>query len=75
MEVQTVKLVSVAVDEDHEECVRTDFSMADVVQDATVPASATEQALPEDGTLKFANSAVSQDACKGAALTLTLSST
>jgi hypothetical protein len=48
--------------------------MADVTENHQVPAEATAEALPNNGSLVFANTSVSQDACKGATLTLTLSS-
>lgn len=72
--VSTVHLVSVAADGAHAACETADFSMADVSEDHQVPAGATAEALPNDGSLVYANTAVSQDACKGATLTLTLSS-
>ena len=72
--VSTVHLVSVAADGAHAACETADFTMADVSQDHQVPAEATAEALPNDGSLVYANTAVSQDACKGATLTLTLSS-
>ena len=49
LQVQTVKLVSVAVDEDHEDCVTADFSMADVLQDATVAAARPSRRCPRTG--------------------------
>jgi hypothetical protein len=48
--------------------------MADVTENHQVPAEATAEALPTHGSLVYANTAVSQDNCKGATLTLTLSS-
>ena len=52
-----------------------DFTMADVTVSHQVPAGATAEALPTNGSLVFANTAVNQDACKDATLTLTLSYT
>lgn len=72
--VTTVHLVSVAVDGAHSACETADFTMANVSEDHQVPAGATAEALPNDGSLVYANTAVSQDACKGATLTVTLSS-
>jgi len=72
--VTTVHLVSVAADAAHAACETADFTMADVTESHQVPAEATAEALPNDGSLVYANTAVSQDACKGATLTLTLSS-
>jgi hypothetical protein len=74
IQVTKVHLVSVAVDSEHAACATADFSMADVTQSHQVPAEATAEALPNNGSLVYANTAVSQDACKGATLTLTLSS-
>ena len=74
IQVTTVHLVSVAADGAHAACETGDFSMADVIEEHEVPAEATNEALPNDGSLVYHNTAVSQDACKGATLTLTLSS-
>jgi len=72
--VTTVHLVSVAPDGGHAACETDDFTMADVTESHQVPAGATAEALPVDGSLVYANTAVNQDACKGATLTLTLTS-
>lgn len=74
IQVTKVHLVSVEADGAHAACETDDFTMADVTQDHEVPAEATNEALPNDGSLVYANTAVSQDACKGATLTLALSS-
>ena len=73
--VGTVHLVSVAPDAGHAACDTDDFTMANVVENQSIAAGATNAALANVGSLVFANTAVSQDACKGATLTLTLSST
>ncbi|MDX6586696.1 MAG: hypothetical protein QOI31_1169 [Solirubrobacterales bacterium] len=70
-----VHLVSIATDGAHSACDIDDLSMEDVTQNHDVPAGATSEALPNDGSLVYVNTAVNQDACKGATLTLTLSST
>jgi hypothetical protein len=67
-----VTLTSVAVDSANAGCVTGDFSMAPVTESHEVPANATAEPLPTDGVLAYADTAVSQDACKGATLTLTL---
>jgi hypothetical protein len=72
--VTTVHLVSVTADGAHAACETADFTMANVTENHQVPAEATAEALPNGGSLVYANTAVSQDACKGATLTLTLSS-
>lgn len=74
-QVTTVHLVSIAADAGHGACATADFSMADVTENHQVPAGATADPLPSNGTLVYANTPISQDACKGATLTLTLSST
>jgi hypothetical protein len=74
IQVTKVHLVSVTADSEHAACKTADFTMADVTQNHEVPAEATIEALPNDGSLVYANTEVSQDACKGATLTLTLSS-
>ena len=75
IQVTTVHLDSVAVDAGHVGCAVADFTMADVTQSHEVPKGATVEPLPVNGSLAYADTAVSQDACKGATLTLTLSST
>ncbi len=74
IQVTKVHLVSVSADGPHAACKTADFTMADVTQNHQVPAKATAETLPNEGELVYANTAVSQDACKGATLTLTLSS-
>jgi hypothetical protein len=74
IQVTKVHLVSVEADGAHAACEADDFTMADVTQNHEVPAEATIEALPNDGSLVYVNTAVSQDACKGATLTLTLTS-
>jgi hypothetical protein len=72
--VASVHLVSITADAGHSGCVTADFTMADVAQGFEVPAGSTASGLPTNGSLAYADTAVSQDACKGATLTLTLSS-
>jgi len=74
LEVATISLDSVAVDAGHSGCDVSDFSMPDVVSDTQVPAGESDYALSGTGTLSMADTAVNQDACKGASLTLNLSS-
>jgi hypothetical protein len=75
IKVGTVHLDSVLVDAAHSTCVVADFTMADVVEDQSIAAGASNAALANSGSLVLANTAVNQDACKNAILTLTLSST
>jgi hypothetical protein len=77
IQVSTLHLVSVTADLGHAACVTDDFSMADVTEGVggtEVLAGATAQALPVNGSLVYADTGVSQDACKGATLTLALTS-
>ena len=78
LRVGDVSLDSVSVDGGHANCVTNDFSMMKVGQDVTVPAGtpvASPVALPNTGTLEFANDPIhSQDDCKGATITLHLTS-
>lgn len=72
--ITTVRLAEIVADATHANCVTTDFTMTDVAQHASVPAGARDYPLA-DGILTFHNTNVRQDACKGATLTLTFSST
>lgn len=73
--VQTVSLTSVTVDAGHSGCLVADFTMPSVVENESVAAGASAVSLTNTGTLTMANTAVNQDACKGATLTLALAST
>lgn len=78
--ISNIHLVSIAPDGSHATCATalgTDFSMADVAVgvDGNIAPNATAQALSETGTLQMLDSGVSQNACKGATLTLTFSTT
>ena len=56
-------------------CLPAWFTIPPVNSNTVVPAGATAQALTGSGTLTFVDSAtVNQDACKGATITLTLTS-
>ncbi len=72
--VETIHLASVSVDTAHSTCVVADFTMPDVSSKTRVLAGATAQALAGSGTVSFADTAVSQDPCKGATITLNLTS-
>jgi hypothetical protein len=67
-----VHLVSVTPDSAHGTCTTADFSMADVTEGREIVAGATAQVLPTSGSLVYADTGVSQDACEGATLTLAL---
>jgi hypothetical protein len=51
------------------------FTMATVTSSTVVPSAASGFALTGSGTLSWTNLAVDQSACKGAALTLNITST
>lgn len=73
LRVQTIHLDSVTTNPSS--CVATDFTMADVTSNTTVTHKTTGQAITGTGTLAFANDPVnSQDTCKGATITLNLTS-
>jgi hypothetical protein len=72
--VTTVHMTAITVDAGHATCETADFTMADVNEAHEVPSGATAEALPNDGSLVYADTGVSQDACQGATLTLTLTS-
>ena len=74
VQVGTVHLVGGTVDAGHATCEVADFTMVDVVENHQVPAGATVEPLPVEGSLVYANTGVNQDACKGATLTLNLTS-
>jgi hypothetical protein len=67
-------LVGVTADRTHADCDTDAFTMRDVPESTRVMAGATAQVLPSRGTLRFRNTGENQDACKGATLTLSLSS-
>ena len=70
--VTTIKLDSVEADAGHADCDTDDYSMEDVTVGEEVP-SGDGNVLLAEGTLKMANNG-NQDDCKGATLTLNLSS-
>lgn len=74
LQVGTVHLVSVTADAEHADCVVADFSMADVLEDQTIAANSTAVALANSATLVYADTSLDQSACKGATLTLNVSS-
>ncbi|MGC1852166.1 MAG: hypothetical protein WA687_06980 [Solirubrobacterales bacterium] len=77
--VGTVSLEKITADAGHATCSvvitggNPDFTMADVVVNKTY-ASGNGQAVTPGGTLTMNDTGVSQDACQGATLTLTLKS-
>jgi hypothetical protein len=74
-QVGTVHAV-VSIDKEHAAagCEASDFTIADTVENQTIAAESSGVALAENGSIKMANTEANQDACKGATITLTLSS-
>jgi ABC-type transport system substrate-binding protein len=71
--VGTISLEKVTFDSGHSECNGEWFEMPDVEADQTFP-SGEGQSVTATGTLTMENVEASQDACKGAELTLHLTS-
>ena len=71
LQVGTVHAVVTTSDVD---CLPGDFTIPDVIENQVILAGATNVTLANAGTLTFANTALNQDDCKGATITLTLSS-
>jgi hypothetical protein len=55
-------------------CLATDFTLADVNANQVIPANTANLLVNATGTLVFTNTSLSQDACKGATVTLALTS-
>ena len=55
-------------------CLAADFGMLDVSSGQVIPASTSGVVISATGTMSMADTAVNQDHCQGATLTLTLSS-
>jgi hypothetical protein len=68
-----VRTIHAVVSTSNPACLPADFTIPDVVSNTTVAPGATAAAVGT-GTLSFADTAVNQDACKSATITLTLSS-
>jgi hypothetical protein len=73
LQVGTITSV-VSIDAGHVGCLPADFTVPTAVENTRVAAGATLFALPTASTIAFADTAVNQDACKGAIVTLTVSS-
>jgi hypothetical protein len=70
----TVTLSSVTVDVPHAACDVSWFTMSDVVANEETPAGGALYTLTHTGTLQMTDTATNQNACKGATITLHLSS-
>ena len=75
LQVGTVHAV-VSIDKEHAEagCKASDFTLGDTVENQTIAAKATGVALAKEGSISMADTAANQDACKGASISLELSS-
>jgi hypothetical protein len=75
LQVGTVHAV-VSIDATHATagCAAADFTINDTVENQRIAANSSGVALTNDGTISMADTAANQDACKGASITLTLSS-
>jgi hypothetical protein len=71
--VNLIQLASVTTDAGHSACVMGDFTMPNVTVNQTFP-NGNGQTVTATGTLSMANTALNQDACQGAPLTLHLTS-
>jgi hypothetical protein len=69
-----VGTVHAVVSTDSATCLASDFTVADTIENQTIAAGATGVVLAHDGMISFADTAANQDGCKGALVTLTLSS-
>lgn len=74
-EVGTIHAV-VSIDAEHatEGCKASDFTIADTAEKQVIAAKSSAVALANDGSISMTDSAVSQDACKGATISLELTS-
>jgi hypothetical protein len=75
LSVGTVHAV-VSIDKSHAEegCKATDFTINDTVENQVIAAKAEGVKLTHDGTISMTNSSENQDACKGATISLALTS-
>jgi hypothetical protein len=66
----------VSIDEAHAKagCNASDFTIADTAENQVIAAHATGLALAKAGTIEMADTAENQDACKGATISLALTS-
>lgn len=75
LQVGTVHAV-VSIDEEHANagCKASDFTIADTAENQVIAAGAKEVALAHNGSITMADTSGNQDACKGASISLELSS-
>jgi hypothetical protein len=55
-------------------CEASDFTIADTAEEQVIPAKTSGVALAHNGSITMVNSAANQDACKGATISLALTS-
>jgi hypothetical protein len=74
-QVGTVHAV-VSIDKSHAEagCEASDFTIADTVENQVIAAKASAVALSNAGSIAMADTSANQDACKGATISLALTS-
>ncbi len=75
LQVGTVHAV-VSIDQAHVEkgCEAGDFTIADTSENQTIAAHAKEAALANEGSISMADTSANQDGCKGATISLALTS-
>ncbi len=75
LQVGTVHAV-VSIDKSHAEagCEASDFTIADTAENQVIAAKASSVALAKAGSISMADTAANQDACKGATISLALTS-
>jgi hypothetical protein len=69
-----VESVKAVVSTDKTGCLVSDFTIGDTAENQTIAAGGKEVALVHNGSIEMADTAINQDECKGAKVTLTLSS-
>ena len=74
-QVGTVKAV-VSIDDAHATagCLASDFTIADTAENQVIAAKASGVALSKAGSISMADTSANQDACKGASISLALTS-
>jgi hypothetical protein len=73
-QVGTVHAV-VSIDAEHAaECKASDFTIADTVENQVIAAESSNVALTHEGSISMKDTSANQDACKGATISLELSS-
>jgi hypothetical protein len=71
---KTVGTVSAVVTTDKAGCTASDFEIGPTVENQSIAGGASNVALANNGSIKMVDSEANQDECKGATITLALSS-